>query len=181
MWQRDSKLFFSWIEQASSFDSAGRKVPQLSWQHNKSLFLLSAYVHSCMNVHIHTQTMMSARGPMSNAGNQGWEQPTLHRGGRYRGNRETERHSMFSEWQQWRLLIYLLSPIWLFCNPMDCSSPGSSVHGISQARILKWVAISFSRESSWPRDRTHVSCFGRRLLYQQSHHQTCSKLGSYFE
>ena len=37
---------------------------------------------------------------------------------------------------------------------MDCSPPGSSVHGISQARILEWVAISFSRGSSWPRDGT---------------------------
>ena len=44
---------------------------------------------------------------------------------------------------------------------MDCSLPGSSVHGISQARRLEWVAISFSRGSSWPRDRTHVSCIGR--------------------
>ena len=37
------------------------------------------------------------------------------------------------------------------CNPMDCSPPGSSVHGILQARLLEWVAISFSRRSSWPR------------------------------
>ena len=44
-----------------------------------------------------------------------------------------------------------------FCNPMDCSPPGSSVHGISQARILEWVAISFSRKSSQPRDWTHIS------------------------
>ena len=43
------------------------------------------------------------------------------------------------------------------CNPMDCRPPGSSVHGISQARILEWVAISFSRGSSWPRDRTWIS------------------------
>ena len=41
---------------------------------------------------------------------------------------------------------------------MDCSLPGSSVLGIFLARILEWVAISFSRGSSWPRDRTHVSC-----------------------
>ena len=40
------------------------------------------------------------------------------------------------------------------CNPMNCSLPGSSVHGISQAKILEWVAISFSGESSWPRDWT---------------------------
>ena len=43
------------------------------------------------------------------------------------------------------------------CGPMDCSLPGSSVHGIFQARILEWVAISFSRGSSWPRDWTRVS------------------------
>ena len=52
-----------------------------------------------------------------------------------------------------------------FCDPVDCSLPGSSVHGISQARILGWVAISFSRGSSRPRDRTCVSCIGRRVLY----------------
>ena len=43
------------------------------------------------------------------------------------------------------------------CYTMDCSLPGSSVHGIFQARILEWVAISFSRGSSWPRDQTWVS------------------------
>ena len=42
------------------------------------------------------------------------------------------------------------------CDPMDCSLPGSSIHGILQARILEWVAISFSRGSSQPRDRTQV-------------------------
>ena len=59
------------------------------------------------------------------------------------------------------------------CNPMDCSTPGSSVHGISQERILEWVVISFSRGSSQPRDRTRVSCVyctGRRVLYQLSHY-----------
>ena len=51
------------------------------------------------------------------------------------------------------------------CNAMDCSPPGYSVHEISQARILEWVAISFSRGSSQPRDFTHVSCIGRQILY----------------
>ena len=47
---------------------------------------------------------------------------------------------------------------------MDCSSPGSSAHGIFQARVLEWVAISFSRGSSRPRDRTRVSrTAGRRF------------------
>ena len=53
---------------------------------------------------------------------------------------------------------------------MDCSLPGSSVPGTSQARILEWVAISFSRESSPPMDETCVSCIGRRILY---HWATC--------
>ena len=58
----------------------------------------------------------------------------------------------------------LLSHIQLFCNRMDCSPLDSSVHGILQARILQWVAISFSRESSRPRDRTHVSCIAGRFF-----------------
>ena len=44
------------------------------------------------------------------------------------------------------------------CNPIYCGPPGSSVHGILQARILEWVAILFSRGYSWPRDRIHISC-----------------------
>ena len=52
------------------------------------------------------------------------------------------------------------------CNPMDCSMPGSSVHGISQARIPELVAMPFSRGSSRPRVQTHISCIGRRILYQ---------------
>ena len=50
------------------------------------------------------------------------------------------------------------------CGPMGCSLPSSSVHGIFQARILEWVAISFSRGSSWPRDRTCVSFISSRLF-----------------
>ena len=54
------------------------------------------------------------------------------------------------------------------CNPVDFSLPGSSVHGIFQARVLEWVAISYSRGSSRPRDQTCiscVSCIGKRILY----------------
>ena len=49
-------------------------------------------------------------------------------------------------------------------DPMDCSLPGFSVHGIFQARVLEWVAISFSRGSSCPRDRTQVSCIAGRCF-----------------
>ena len=58
------------------------------------------------------------------------------------------------------------------CNRMDCSPPGSSVHRIFQARILEWVAMPSSRESSQLRDGTHisyVSCVGRQVLYHWSH------------
>ena len=55
------------------------------------------------------------------------------------------------------------------CDPMDCSLPGSLVHGILQARMLEWVSVPFSRGSSWPRDRTQVSRFGRWVLYHQHH------------
>ena len=58
------------------------------------------------------------------------------------------------------------------CDPMDCSPPGSSVHGILQARILEWVAMPSSRRSSQPRDWNHISyvfCIGRRVLYHQCH------------
>ena len=51
------------------------------------------------------------------------------------------------------------------CNPMGCSLPGPSIHGILLARILEWVAICFSRGSSQPRDQTRISCIGRQILY----------------
>ena len=57
-----------------------------------------------------------------------------------------------------------LNCVQLFCDPIYCSLPGSSVHGISQVRILEWVAISFSRVSSWPRDPTQVSCIAGRFF-----------------
>ena len=56
------------------------------------------------------------------------------------------------------LVVYSLSHVWLFCDPMNYSSPGSSVHGICQAGILEWVAASFSQGPSWPRDGTWVFC-----------------------
>ena len=50
------------------------------------------------------------------------------------------------------------------CDSMDCSLPGSSVHGISQARTLEWIVISFFRVSSKPWDGTHLSCFAGRFF-----------------
>ena len=63
------------------------------------------------------------------------------------------------------------------CDPVDCSPPGSSVHGILQARILEWVAISFSRGSSQPRDQARVSCFaGRRFILSATREAWCSTI-----
>ena len=62
----------------------------------------------------------------------------------------------------WCLVAKSCLTLW---DPMDYSPLGSSVHGIPQARMLGWVVISSSRGSSWPRDRTHVSCIGRWILY----------------
>ena len=61
-----------------------------------------------------------------------------------------------------------LSPVRLFCDPTDCSTLGSSVHGILPVRIMETVAISFSRGSSRPRGWTHISCIGRWVLYHRT-------------
>ena len=69
------------------------------------------------------------------------------------------------------------------CHPMDSSLPGSAVHGIFQARILDWVAISFSRESLQPRNRTHlshVSCIGRRFFTTSTTSEALKLMGSHF-
>ena len=70
----------------------------------------------------------------------------------------------------------LLSHVWLFCNLMDCSPPGSSVHGIFQVRILESVAISRPRGSSGPRDWICASCIVRRILYHGNSREAPQKL-----
>ena len=56
------------------------------------------------------------------------------------------------------MCVLVAQSCWTLCNPMVCNLPGSSVHGILQASILEWVAILFSKGSSWPRDWTWVFC-----------------------
>ena len=75
------------------------------------------------------------------------------------------------KWQGYKIAPSVFSVTQLcpaLCNPKDCTSPGASVHGIFQARILEWVAISSSRGSSRPRDWTCVSCIsfiGKHIPY----------------
>ena len=111
-------------------------------------------------------------------------------------------HLNFFEWLflVWVFLVKLIFSLWkvlkfkrshyimcvcaqsypTLCDPLDCSPPGFSVHGISQARILEQVAISSSRGSFWPRDRTCSCCIGRWILYQwatwEACHCYCSKM-----
>ena len=69
-----------------------------------------------------------------------------------------------------RVHVYVQSCLTL-CSPMDGSPPGFSVHIISQARILAYVAVTLSRGSFWPRDWTHISCIsciGRWILYHSA-------------
>ena len=96
----------------------------------------------------------------------------------------TELDTTEATWQQQHLVIVVLSPVFidkalLWClvliqscptlfNPRDCSLPDSSAHAILQARIIQWVAICFSRRSSWSRDQTCISCvfcIGIQILY----------------
>ena len=65
------------------------------------------------------------------------------------------------------LYCALLSRVWP-CDPRDCGPPGSPAHGIFQAGILQWVAISYSRGSSQSRDWTRVSCIRRQILYHRA-------------
>ena len=80
------------------------------------------------------------------------------------GNSGLERTGYWSEIAKWKLKV-LVAP---FCvtlrDPMDCSPQGSSIHGISQARILERVAISSSKRSSWPRGWTCVSAIAGRFF-----------------
>ena len=76
-------------------------------------------------------------------------------------------------------IVYLLQSCPTFCDPMDWSSLGSSVHGIFQARILEWVDISFSSRSSWQhRDQTHISCIGRQVLYHCATREAWERINS---
>ena len=63
------------------------------------------------------------------------------------------------------VVAHVLSCIWLLCDPKDCSSPGSLVCGIVQARIMEWVAISYSRRFSISVQNTEFLCWGSRLSY----------------
>ena len=75
------------------------------------------------------------------------------------------------------VIVWSLNHVQHFCNPMDHSLQGSSVHRILQARILEWVAVSLSRGSSWPRDRTCVCCFGSQFFTSEPSERLILRIG----
>ena len=77
--------------------------------------------------------------------------------------------------QKGLLLLFSSSVMSDSLRPVNCSPPGSSVHGISQARILEWVVMPSSRRSSQPKDQTCVSCIGRRILYHWATRKPCDE------
>ena len=94
---------------------------------------------------------------------------------------------LYASFLKWRLSTFNVSTflpdcclswhyVQVFCDPMGCSSPVSSVHGTSQTKILEWVAISFSRGSSRPRDQSCTSCVGRGTLHHWAAGQAPSRL-----
>ena len=82
-------------------------------------------------------------------------------------------YSWENEWKLYAVVaVYSLRSVWFFFNPMDHSLPGLSVHGISQAKILEWLATSFSRGSSQLRDQTQFCCIGKQILYHWATRET---------
>ena len=69
-----------------------------------------------------------------------------------------------NRWDRLKVKAFIAQSSLTLYNPKDCSPPGSSVHGILQARILEWVAIPVSRGSSRPRDQTQVSCIAGKFF-----------------
>ena len=79
-----------------------------------------------------------------------------------------------------KVKVKSLNRVWL-CDPVDCSPPGSSIHGILQARILEWVAVSFSRGSSQPWDQIQVSCVAGRFFNLWAAREACSYIGPFIQ
>ena len=87
-----------------------------------------------------------------------------HRTGKGQFSFQSQRRAMPNNVLSVKMKVLVAQLFLTLCNPMDCSPPGSSVHGILQARTLEWVAIPFSRGSSQPRDQTHFSCIAGRIF-----------------
>ena len=77
---------------------------------------------------------------------------------------KTEGQNLLFNWEKWKVKVLATQSCLTPCDLMDCGPPGSSVPGIFQARTLEWVAIPFSRRSSWSRDQSHISWIAGRFF-----------------
>ena len=87
-----------------------------------------------------------------------------------------KQHIVYKTFSSQRFCCFVAKSVHLLCDRMDCSLSGCSVQGISQVRILEWVAISYFRGSSRPMDQTHISCIGRQILYHWATWEAQSKV-----
>ena len=155
VWMQSHFSFCGWLKMSSS--SKNETKPYIGkhwgWFCSGWLFLISVPDTSHTNTHKHTHTytppppLIFTRPPPP---------PPL-----------IFKRSQRSKCDYLSLLLFSRQ-VWLFNDRMDCIQPDSSIHGILQARILELVAISYSRESFWPKDQTHISwisCIGRWILY----------------
>ena len=95
-------------------------------------------------------------------------------GSRHLDSRTGQRYWAFHLWLFLFSCLVVSNSLWSH----DCSPPGSSAHGISQARILEWNAIAFCRGSSQTRVQTHISCTDRQRLYPWATREAPSPLGA---
>ena len=91
-----------------------------------------------------------------------WMPASPSRVGKWKADNESCTITVHGKNANVNVLVSQLCPT--LCDPMDCSPQGSAVHGILQATILEWVAIPFSRRSSWPRDLSRVSFIAGRFF-----------------
>ena len=102
-------------------------------------------------------SILAWRIPWSLAGYSPWGSQKVRHDWVTKPSTHTNEHST-------HVLCLVIQSSLTLCDPMDCSPPGSSVHGILQARILEWLTIPFSIRSSWPRDQTQVSLIAGRFF-----------------
>ena len=79
--------------------------------------------------------------------------------------KQTQLHPYCTIYSLWCCCCLVAKSFPTLCNPMDCTPPSSSKHGISQTKIQEWLSISFSRGSSQHRNWTCIACTGRHILY----------------
>ena len=129
-----------------------------------TLPMLSQYLHSSSLRRVPIQPHLKEKPPMIREGKKLAQGHTAREAAVQFGLKPRQSGSIASIFHH--LLSHAVTQSCLIlCDPIDCSLPGSSVHGTFQVRILEWIAISSSRGPSQPRDQTHLFCIGGQILH----------------